>query len=205
MTPPTSLLPSPNGNLIALTSNDYVSVMVLRRSRGPYGEFSGGNRESDCRTLAIGNTIIRAHCLNVIQVQWCPNMDSTIAVLTSDEKLRLYTITEPNIPLLCVNTSLNATSHALKLPDEKTMCFSFYNDMLFLLQDQLSVQTLTLREGSLPSMPLPMYPLMNDNYEEEGCGLLVLPTTPPVLVLASTGGRIRHCVYSNGIEEVYTM
>lgn len=42
--------------------------------------------------------------------------------------------------------------------------------------------------------PLEMTPSSIDNYGVDFCGMLVLPSWPPVLVLATTSGHLHHCV-----------
>ncbi|KAK4325039.1 hypothetical protein Pmani_004350 [Petrolisthes manimaculis] len=42
--------------------------------------------------------------------------------------------------------------------------------------------------------PMAMTPSSIDNYGVDFCGLLVLPSWPPVLVLATTAGHLHHCV-----------
>ena len=52
-----------------------------------------------------------------------------------------------------------------------------------------------------PSDPLPMHPMSEDNYgTDEATALLVLETTPPVLIIAhsSDGGTVYHSVYMEG-------
>lgn len=42
--------------------------------------------------------------------------------------------------------------------------------------------------------PLSMTPACEDNYGLDSCGLLVLQCSPPVLVIATSGGQLHHCV-----------
>lgn len=177
--------------------------MELRRSRGPYGEFNSGIEETECRTVSMGDAIIRAHRLEVIQVEWSREEDGLLAILTTDEMLRFFSFSEPNLPRLILNTSSKSISnpHCLTLQDEGSiMRFSLSDCMVFLLQDQLDIQTISLREGSLVSPPVPMYPFNEDNYSGNGRGLLLLPTQPPVMVVASSKGTILHCIFMQEVS-----
>lgn len=176
--------------------------MELRRSRGPHGEFNSGVEETECRTVSVGDTIIRAHRLEVIQVEWSQEEDGIIAILTNDEMLRFFSISEPSVPRLILNISNKSSSgqHCVTLQEEGGMVgFSLSDGIAFLLQDQLDIQSVPLREGALISPPVPMYPFNEDNYNGNGRGLLLLPTQPPVLVVASSNGTILHCIF---IQEV---
>jgi hypothetical protein len=59
----------------------------------------------------------------------------------------------------------------------------------------MDVQVIPLSEGAQPSCPLPIYPLVEDNYNCVGRDLLLLPTQPPLLVIAVDDGRVFHCLY----------
>ena len=43
--------------------------------------------------------------------------------------------------------------------------------------------------------PLTMFPANFDNYGLEFCSLLVLPSTPNVLVVGNSKGFLHHCVF----------
>ena len=145
--------------------------------------------------------------MTILQTQWHPEDDKMITVLTSDGVLRLFSIIQPSIPQLSLYLSLTlpSQSHSVRLDEEEGQIISFtlLNDTAFLLQDKMDLQTISLKEGGQPSSPLPMYPLVEDNYSGNGCGLLVLSTQPPVIVLGSENGTILHCVFvsSGGNEE----
>ena len=182
-----------------MIGTNYVNVLELRRQRGPEGEFAGGVSEADCRTVSIGGSLIRAHCLKVLQARWHPEDDKTIAILTSDDMIRLYHLSQPSIPVLTLNLMPGLAyqrRHSVTLDeDNEIVSFCLSGDAIFLLQKSLDIQTILLKEGACPSISLPMYPLVDNNYSWSGCDMLLLPTQPPVLVIASVDGRILHCVY----------
>ena len=178
--------------------------MELRRQRGPNGEFCGGVKEADCRTVPIANTLIRAHHLEVLQVEWHQDQTGIIAVLTKDGGLRLFSLNKPNVPQLTLRVSLIETchSHALRLEEAgSVIAFSIFKNKIILLQDRMELQIAPLKEGGQPSSPLRMYPVVEDNYSGRGCDMLLLSMYPPVVVLASDNGRLLHCVYINAEEQ----
>ena len=141
----------------------------------------------------------------VLQTQWHPEDDKVITILTSDGVLRLFSIIQPSIPQLSLYLSLTLPSqpHSVRLDEEEgqIITFALLNDTAFLLQDKMDLQTIPLKEGGQPSSPLPMYPLVEDNYSGNGCGLLVLPTQPPVIVIGSENCTILHCVFVSSSNE----
>lgn len=194
------MLVSSIGQYLSLVGTNYINVLELRRQRGPCGEFAGGISETDCRTISVGSSLIRAHCLEVLHVQWHPNDDKTIAVLTSDELIRIYHISNPSVPTLSLNVlSRHSQSHAVTLEEDYVISFALSDDIVFLLLKSLEVQIISLKEGAQPSLSLPMYPLDKDNYSGIGCGLLLLPTQPLVLIIASANG-VLHCVFAENDE-----
>ncbi|XP_067015335.2 nuclear pore complex protein Nup88 [Anabrus simplex] len=49
--------------------------------------------------------------------------------------------------------------------------------------------------------PLSMYPSTDDNYGTDMCSLLVLPTLPPIVVIASSAGTLFHCLLLNDTDQ----
>ena len=65
-----------------------------------------------------------------------------------------------------------------------------------LLQDSGDIHLLTvggLEEVAL-SEPLPMYPSAQDNYTSDATAVLALPTSLPVIIIATPSGEIHHCI-----------
>ena len=42
--------------------------------------------------------------------------------------------------------------------------------------------------------PLTMHPAADDNYGQDACSLLCLHLQPPVIAMATSSGRIYHCI-----------
>ena len=193
-----SMSASPSGQHVALCCKESVTVMMLRRQRGPSGEFSGGIPEADCRSTQVAGDLLRAHCLHVVQVKWTNSSKELIVMLTSDGVLRLFSVSQPSVPVssISVSTGPGHFPHVLHLEQEEgVVAFAVWQDRALLLHERMDVQALALKQGAAPTPPLPIYPISEDNYSGSGCGLLLLETTPPVLVLANDSGQLYHCVY----------
>ena len=195
VTQPVSLSPSPSGQYLLVVGEQYVSVLELRRVRGEGGEFSGGAGDCECSTTLIASTMLRAHCLTVQSARWY-NMD-TLLLLTSDGGLRLFSMAYPEIPQLSLSTlSSMQVPRTLRLEEEGPIVVSVvHKDTVLMLLERVDVLTIDLHVGAQPSAPLPMHPVTEESYTAGGCDMLVLPTTPPVLIIATDSGRLLHCVY----------
>lgn len=84
--------------------------------------------------------------------------------------------------------------------DEKRQKFLGLQWPVFILYGSGEVYfTITILSTSRPSMhklygPLSMTPPCDDNYGSDSCNLLVLQSSPPVLVIATTTGKLHHCI-----------
>ena len=199
-----SLLPSPSGQHLALVGEGYVSVLELRRHRGPGGEFAGGALETDCFTQPVASTLLRAHCLTIQHASWHPEQSDTLLLLTSDGVLRLFSLTHPEVPQLSVSALPTAqTPQTLRLEEEGgVVACSVLGESALLLLGQADVLAVGLHVGAQPSPPLPMHPVTEDSYTASGCDMLVLHSSPPVLVVATDNRMVLHCVYVSGEERV---
>lgn len=180
-----------------MVGQHYLYVIELWRQRGPHGEFSGGVAEVDCRTIPVGDTLIRAHRLIILQVEWHPEDSNIIGALFNDGGLRLFKLSNPGIPFitLIVSNPHSTFSQLLRL-DQSGVVISFYfaSNNIILLQDTMDIQTVPIRDGEQPTVPLPMYPLDKDNYSDTACGMMVIQSRPPIIVMATTTGRLLHCI-----------
>ncbi len=184
--------------------SQYVYVIELWRQRGPHGEFSGGVSDVDCRTVSIGDTLIRAHRLHTVQVKWHHDDNNIIAILTIDGALRLYKLSEPSVPFITMTVSIPHPqySRAISLDQQNVVtAFNFMsNDSIALLQNCMDIQTILINNGEQPTSPLPMFPIDKDNYGDTASTLLIIPSCPPVIVMATTSGRLLHSVYMDPEE-----
>ncbi len=170
--------------------------MELWRQRGPNGEFNGGVAEVDCRTVAIGDTLIRAHRLTVIQAKWHHD-DNFIGILSNDGSLRLYMISNPLVPHITLRVSEPHSTYTRAISLDQggvAISFSFLTNSIVLLQDRMDIHTVVMKNGEQSSPPLPMYPVDKDNYSNTASDLLVILSRPPVVVMATANGRLLHAV-----------
>ena len=201
---PVSLVPSPSGQHLALVGEAYVSVLELRRHRGPGGEFAGGALETDCLATPVASTLLRAHNLTIQHTSWHPDQLDMLLLLTSDGVLRLFSLTHPEVPHLSVSVLPTAqTPQTLRLEEEgSVVACAMLGECVLLLLERVDVLVVGLHVGAQPSPPLPMHPVTEDSYTAGGCDLLVLSSSPPVVVVATDSGRVLHCVYISREERV---
>ncbi len=142
--------------------------------------------------------------LTLLQVSWfTPAGSHTLALLTSDNFIRLFNLIDPNLPLLEVplfpsSPNIQLRSGGVSLAQESAMAFSLWNTSAFVLQDNgdLSLVSLAHHPPYSPPQPLRMFPPDDDNYQcTSPLSLLLLKTTPLTVVVADSTGMIYHCVY----------
>ena len=143
---------------------------------------------------------MRAHRLSILQVKWRDDDDNTIGVLTNDGALRLYRLADPSVPSVTMLVSVPRPEYSRVLSlDQQTdiIAFNFMssNNNIILLQSCMDVQTIRIYNGEQPIPPLPMYPIDKDNYSDTASGLLLILSCPPVVVMATTTGRLLHSIY----------
>ena len=97
--------------------------------------------------------------------------------------------------------------HGCTLQDTVVSFTCTRDNKLFALRDTGDVMVTQLSPPlqSVPTEPLPMHPMSEDNYgTDEATALLLLETTPLTLIIAhsSGNGTIYHCVYMES-DKVY--
>ncbi|KAG7157815.1 Nuclear pore complex protein Nup88-like [Homarus americanus] len=92
--------------------------------------------------------------------------------------------------------------------DEKRQSFLALQWPVFILYGNGDIYfTITMLGTNRPHLhklhgPLSMTPACDDNYGLDSCSLLVLQSSPPVLVIATTTGQLHHCiVVDNDLNE----
>lgn len=125
-------------------------------------------------------------------------------LLTSEGALRLFSITQPEVPLLSVSVlAIAVPPHTLRLEEEGGVAgCSVVQNKAVLLFERVDVVTVSLQTGAEPSAPLAIHPVTEDNYTAGGCGMLVLDSYPPVLAIATDSGKVLHGVLISEEEDV---
>ncbi|WAR02636.1 NUP88-like protein [Mya arenaria] len=190
---------------LALWGQLGVTVLELPQKWGKFAEFQGGKDTVACKCVAVGEHYFSSHTgIKLLQVTWHPgsSTDSHVVFLTSDNLISIYDIVDPERPSQTIflgETEASYTSLSVTRPStssalgDNVVAFDF-GTPTELYKKAGSVQ------GAKGPTKLPvqgallMYPPAEDNYGTDACCILYLPTTPPVVVLATCEGRLHHCV-----------
>ena len=147
--------------------------------------------------------------LTLVQGSWYPSSPDTVALLTSDNFIRLFSLAEPNLPALEIPlfspTSIHFYPSTIKLDEYSVVAFSIWNTSVFILHDSGDVSLLPLSPGAKPRM-LSMHPQdTKGNYICSSSSMLLLETAPLAVVLAGRSSMddmmVCHCVYLEAEEE----
>ena len=140
--------------------------------------------------------------LELLQVQWHPHQPGTLCLLTSDDTLRVFSLANPNVPLLTFPLSAPTPLHGCAL-DDSVVAFSLLSTAIFILRDTGDVHLSSLSPDAPCSPPLVMHPPAEDNYGSDASRILALPTSPSTLIIANSSGTLHHCVYIHEEMQVY--
>ena len=151
---------------------------------------------------------IHQYNLKLLQTVW---HQSSLLLLTSDNTLRLFSLSDPEtplvmVPLLATPFASQPSSPSYTIEEPTTVVgFDVWKDSVFILQESGEVVLASLESGEFTA-PLKMSPPSDDNYESESeaTSLLVLSTAPCVLVIANSKGKLYHCVYLDDEDSVRT-
>ena len=140
--------------------------------------------------------------LELLQVQWHPHQAGALCLLTSDDTLRVFSLADPNVPLLTFPLSAPTPLHGCAL-DDSVVAFSLLSTAIFILRDTGDVHLSSLSPDAPCSPPLVMHPTAEDNYGSDASRILALPTSPSTLIIANSSGTLHHCVYIHEEMQVY--
>ena len=139
--------------------------------------------------------------LTLLQICWYPLSPDTLALLTSDNYLRLYSLADPECPLLAVPLLHQCTRipqrGRIRIEEENIIRFCIRDTSAFILHDNGDVSLVSLdqdtREHAPKRLRMSLYS-SDDNEEIDSSGMLLLDTTPSLLVIAYKSGMIYHCI-----------
>eukprot|EP00731_Ephydatia_muelleri_P032285 Em0023g792a len=190
------LIPDPSGEGVALRNKKELCVVLLKRQRGEYGEFGGGQKKVNCKVVVVARELltIYAQSLELLQASWHPKSPHCICLLTSDNTLRVFGLSEPDTPMVTIQLGGSTLSRSLRVQDT-FIAFQFWADSVFVLQDNGDVWLSDFKDGATPSPPLSMRPPSEDNYSSDPCSILVLPLELCVVVIANGNGMLHHCIF----------
>ena len=135
----------------------------------------------------------------LVQVSWHPTAPFHLALLTMDSTLRLYNIADPDIEVLSLALPSSPTAGVLSMKDP-VVAFSLWENKAFLLQEDSEVTLTPVTDHACPPDPLPMHPQMDSDCGSDAVAMLVLPSNPCVVVIATTNGMLSHCIYLSDAE-----
>ena len=158
------------------------------------------------RVVAVAGDLFSVYrqTLELLQVQWHPHRPGALCLLTSDDTLRVFSLADPNVPLLTFPLSAPTPLHGCAL-DDSVVAFSLLSTAIFILRDTGDVHLSSLSPDAPCSPPLVMHPTAEDNYGSDASRILVLPTSPSTLIIANSSGTLHHCVYIHEEMQVYIL
>ena len=141
--------------------------------------------------------------LTLIQVTWHPRSPDTLALLTSDNFIRLFGLAEPDLPLLELPllspSSIHLYPNTIKLEEYGIVAFACWGSSAFAFHESGDVSLVSMTRDARPQK-LSMHPQDTaGNYISSACSMLLLDTSPLGVVLAGKSGMeeimVCHCVY----------
>lgn len=162
-----------------------------------------------CRTFAVSRDlfIINDH-LTLVQVSWHPRSPDTLALLTSDNFIRLFSLAEPDLPLLELPllslSGIHLYPNTIKLEEYSIVAFELWSSSAFIFHESGDVSLVSMTQHSRPHK-LSMHPQdTRGNYISSACSMLLLETSPLAVILAGRSGMedmmLCHCVYLEDSE-----
>eukprot|EP00112_Aurelia_sp_Birch-Aquarium-sp1_P012926 Seg2723.3 transcript_id=Seg2723.3/GoldUCD/mRNA.D3Y31 product="Nuclear pore complex protein Nup88" protein_id=Seg2723.3/GoldUCD/D3Y31 len=217
----TSMKLSISGQFLVLCGQNGLVVMEMPRQWGKNSLFVGGQPNIICRSVPIGESILRKHLnVKVLQMEWFlgSSSDSHLIILTNDNFLRFYDVVQADKPLTAIRLFSDIDSTANKnlsmnfasALGEMAVSFSIAPEIIdeekipvhpiFVMQENGDVWIVWTRINSqnrfiaIQKGPITMMPESDDNYGGEFCSILCLKTSPTIVVLATKNRCIHHCI-----------
>lgn len=145
---------------------------------------------------------VRYDQLVLRQVAWYPPSPDTLALLTSDNFLRLYSLGDPECPLLEVpllpQSSYLSLRGGFRIEEDNVVQFCVHQTSAFVLHDTGDISLVSLDQDTRGHAlkRLTMVLQSSDDYEEiDPSAMLLLESSPCILIVAYKSGMIYHCMY----------
>uniref|UniRef100_A0A8C4QS90 Nucleoporin 88 n=1 Tax=Eptatretus burgeri TaxID=7764 RepID=A0A8C4QS90_EPTBU len=109
------LVPAPRWNLVALIGQRGISVLELPEERYRHGISQCTRKASyNCRTTTLAERLFTTSHLDLLHAAWYPSQldEPHIVILTSDNIIRIYSISEPRKPSMVHTLSLDVEESA---------------------------------------------------------------------------------------------
>lgn len=151
------------------------------------------------RTISVASDLFAY--VTLVQVSWHLSNPEVLVLLTSDSFIRLFSLANPNVSMLEISllppsSGLQLRPHGLMLQGTH-VAFSLWRNSAFVLHDNGDVCVVSLtQQPPTISRPLIVNPPSYENYWSNPSSMLLLNTTPLVLIVVdSKVGIVYHCVY----------
>uniref|UniRef100_UPI00359022A6 nuclear pore complex protein Nup88-like n=1 Tax=Myxine glutinosa TaxID=7769 RepID=UPI00359022A6 len=109
------LIPAPRWNLVALFGERGISVLEMPEERFRHGISQHTRKASyNCRTTTLAERLFTTSRLHLLHAAWYPSQldEPHIVLLTSDNIIRIYSISEPRKPFMVHTLSLDVEESA---------------------------------------------------------------------------------------------
>lgn len=202
---------------IALVSDTTICVIDLPKRWGFDAEFEGGKPTVTCRSRMLASSGLHE---TVLQARWHPDSpsDCHLVVLFSDNMLRVFETLYGSIVEIVLLGNTTQRKRAFSTQGDVGVDFDFAQPTVRKTKKKKSGYTeevvwpiLVLRGNgdvfyviiSLTTEsvkchvvhgPLQMFPSADDNYGGDASCIMILRTTPPVVVISSCNGTLYHAL-----------
>ncbi|XP_014240471.1 nuclear pore complex protein Nup88 [Cimex lectularius] len=206
------LEPNPSCTLLCLSGKNGVAIVNLPER--------WSQAKSTVNFTSIGQRLFLGEQHQLRQVRWHPGSpsDSHLVILTSDECLRCYSVADGDMLWKCFLSKRAASWHS-NIPGKVSLGdtpvdFDFgpppFDEDLLQIKwpilvlwghgDVYSVVSSLNKEKTSLDGPLRMFPPSDDNYGTDASSIIVLNSSPPIVVLSTCTGTLYHCLLM-GSEE----
>ena len=150
--------------------------------------------------VPIANDYFTIHQPPLLQVSWHPTAPFQLALLTMDNMIRFYSLADPELVILSLSLPSSPTAGVLHSMKDPVVAFGLWQNSAFILQEGGEVTLATLTQATPPPPPLLIHPQTDEDCDSEASSMLILPSQPCVVVIATTNGTVNHCVYLDDEE-----
>ncbi|XP_071057131.1 nuclear pore complex protein Nup88 [Onthophagus taurus] len=251
---PTSLVVNESNTLVVAVASTGVLIIELPSRSAPYGLFENNKELIYCRSHALLESLAFNGNVEICQVKFHigSHHDNHVLILTSNNVLRLYTVSEGSTSCLgtysigiqpigrfpATKTSflealgdtavdfdfgqpeIKKTQPKSKLKSKPKSAVDRFNNLnissfemdqkinldwpIYVLYKNGDVYVVILDLFKSPAIvkgPLEIFPKNQENYGENSCSILALPSIPTILCISTENGTIHHGIILSTDQE----
>lgn len=202
---------------IALVSDTKLYIVDLPKRWGVDAEFEGGKPTATCKSKVLAPSGLRE---TVLQARWHPGSpnDRHLVVLYSDNMLRVFDTVTGNIVHVVILGNSTHRKRGFSTLGDVAVDFDFSQPTIRKIKkkkrgyiEEVVWPILVLRgngdvfyviislnteniNSPIVRGPLQMFPPADDNYGGDASAILILRTTPPLVVISSCNGTLYHAL-----------